>query len=1110
MRTIRRHFIGLVFLRVLGNLAPVVAVARCWRRKHSHRFHLPSANDLSPHDIAELNLCPATGLAATTAQLVARGFRKENSGDFPTDCRWRWFGALHNKPAQRIAVAVVASIIIVASVAFELKDSWLESAIFREADRHLSYRLTEGKSASIHYPAAGPYDWTLGYTRIPAFLRRLEAGGYQIEAQAHSSELLASLSSIGFYPVYRQKDQAGLRIIDRDGHDMYSFDRPARIYPSYSSVPPLVVQTLLFIENRHMLDAKHPTRNPAVEWTRLGKAVLDYSLHKMDSKHAVVGGSTLATQLEKLRHSPRGRTASPVDKLRQMTAATLAAYQDGPTTIHAQKGIIRGYINSIPLAASPGYGDVQGLGDGLWAWYGADVSKINSLLQEPEASLGRQQMRMRARAYREVLSLLLALRSPHVYLVEDPKALETQTDRYLRALAERGIISPRLRDLALKQNIAPLRRAPAQSAMDYVDNKAPNSIRMALLPLLGLNSTYDLDRLDLTVQTTIDQSAQQGVTKFFQQIADPKQAAAANLTQYQLLEQSDPGNVVYSFTLYERKPGMNVLRVQTDNLNQPLNINQNTRLELGSTAKLRTLISYLEIVAQLHKRYAGMSAAELNAAPIPPDDHLTEWAVQYLSTAQDRSENSMLQAALQRKYSGNPGEAFFTGGGVHVFANFEKSEDFQNFTVASGFQNSVNLVFIRLMRDMVNYYRYRVPGASPAVIEDWDDPARQKYLARFADQEGKVYLSRFYAKYRGETSDQALETLVRAVSLTPLRAAVIYRSVRPPASFDEFAAFMKKHFPAGVLIKRNDPAELYEKYGMDKFNLADRGYLAHVHPLELWMLNYREKHPKADFKELAAQSTQLRQDVYWWLFRSHYKHQQDIRIRTLTEQDAFGEIYKAWKRQGYPFDSLVPSYATCIGVSGDTPAALADLMGILMNDGVRNPSVKIERLHFGADTPTETVMARKTTPGERVISPEIAALVRQQLIGVVENGTGRRAHGGIAMPGGRIIPVGGKTGTGDNRLESFSANGRVIGDKIVNRTATFVFMIGDRFYGTVLAFVPGSKAASYKFTSALAVQVFKDLTLQLKPLITGEHLELVVPSLVTRNGRPKESARLRP
>jgi membrane peptidoglycan carboxypeptidase len=1017
------------------------------------------------------------------------------AADFPISSKWSWLGWLQSKLVQRIAVASVAGVTIVTAVGFELKNSWLESRVFREADRHLSYQLAEGKSARIHYPGAGPYDWTLGYARIPAFLPRLEAAGYEIEAQAHSSELLASLSGIGLYPVYRQKDQAGLRIVDRGGRDMYSFDRPERIYGSYSSIPPLAVETLLFIENRNMLDAKHPTRNPAVEWDRLGKAVIDYSVHAVDSKHHVVGGSTLATQLEKLRHSPGGRTGSPAEKLRQMASATLAAYQEGPTTLRAQKDIIRGYLNSIPLAASPGYGDVQGLGDGLWAWYGADISKIDPLLRAPEASLGPAQMRMRARAYRETLSLLLALRSPHVYLVEDPKTLETQTDRYLRALAQNGIISVRLRDLALRERIVPLKRAPAQPAVNYVENKAPNSIRMALLPLLGLNNTYDLDRLDLTVQTTVDQSAQQGITKFFERIADPKQAAAANLTQYQLLEQSDPSKLVYSFTLYERKPGVNVLRVQTDNLNQPLNINDNTRLELGSTAKLRTLINYLEIVAQLHQQYAAKTEEQLKAVPILPDDHLTEWAVQYLATAQDRSENSMLQAALERKYSGNPGEAFYTGGGVHVFANFEKAEDFQNFTVASGFQNSVNLVFIRLMRDIVNYYRYRVAGASPAVLDDWNEPARKEYLARFADEEGKVYLSRFYAKYRGETSSQALETLARGINLTPLRAAVIYRSVRPASGLDEFTVFMKKHFPAGALVKKNDPAELYQKYGMDKFNLADRGYLAHVHPLELWMLNYREQHPEAGFRELAAASAPLRQDVYWWLFRSHYKHQQDIRIRTLMEQDAFREIHKAWKRQGYPFDSLVPSYATTIGVSGDTPAALADLMGILVNNGVRNRNVMIDRLHFGADTPTETVLSRPTASGQRVIAPEIAALVRQQLLGVVENGTGRRAHGGIAMPDGRIIPVGGKTGTGDNRLESFSADGRVIGDKAVSRTATFVFMIGDRFYGTVVAFVPGSKAASYKFTSALAVQIFKDLTPQLKPLISQAEAKTERPIL---------------
>ena len=54
---------------------------------------------------------------------------------------------------------------------------------------------------------------------------------------------------------------------------------------------------------------------------------------------------------------------------------------------------------------------------------------------------------------------------------------------------------------------------------------------MALLPTApGLNNAYDLNRLDLTVQTTRgSRQAQQGITKFFEQIADPKKAAAANL-----------------------------------------------------------------------------------------------------------------------------------------------------------------------------------------------------------------------------------------------------------------------------------------------------------------------------------------------------------------------------------------------------------------------------------------------------------------------------------------------------------------------------------------------------------------------------------------------------
>ena len=242
------------------------------------------------------------------------------------------------------------------------------------------------------------------------------------------------------------------------------------------------------------------------------------------------------------------------------------------------------------------------------------------------------------------------------------------------------------------------------------------------------------------------------------------------------------------------------------------------------------------------------------------------------------------------------------------------------------------------------------------------------------------------------------------------------------------------------------------------------------------MLNYMERHPHAKSAELSAASASQRQQVYRWLFTTRYKHAQDKRILTLLQIDAFKQIHAEWKRLGYPFDSLTPSYATAIGVSGDTPQALAELAGVILNDGVRYPAVLIEQLHFGLDTPMETIVSRPPSSGQRLLPAVIARLVRREMLGVVQNGTGRRLAAGIKLADGSILPVGGKTGTGDNRFHIYGAHGWEIGEHVVNRTAAFVFIAGDRYYGTVIAFVPGKAAANYKFTSALAVQVLKDLS----------------------------------
>jgi hypothetical protein len=272
---------------------------------------------------------------------------------------------------------------------------------------------------------------------------------------------------------------------------------------------------------------------------------------------------------------------------------------------------------------------------------------------------------------------------------------------------------------------------------------------------------------------------------------------------------------------------------------------------------------------------------------------------------------------------------------------------------------------------------------------------------------------------------------------------------------------------------------LYQAYEPDRVGLADRGYLAGVHPLELWLAAFLREHPGAALAEVFEASAAERVEVYRWLFRSRRKSAQDLRIRTELEREAFARLHQQWRDTGYPFESLVPSYATAIGSSADRPAALAELAGILLNDGVRQPTHRIVRLAFGEGTPYETRLAPAPEAGRRVMRSEVAAAVRGAMREVVEDGTARRAAGALRGPDGRPLAIGGKTGTGDHRFKVFAPGGRLVESRAVSRTATFVFTIGDRLYGVVTAHVAGPAAEGYGFTSSLPVQLFRTLAPEL-------------------------------
>jgi membrane peptidoglycan carboxypeptidase len=205
----------------------------------------------------------------------------------------------------------------------------------------------------------------------------------------------------------------------------------------------------------------------------------------------------------------------------------------------------------------------------------------------------------------------------------------------------------------------------------------------------------------------------------------------------------------------------------------------------------------------------------------------------------------------------------------------------------------------------------------------------------------------------------------------------------------------------------------------------------------------------------------------------------------MAEEDAFKKVHASWRRQGYPFATLVPSLATAIGTSADRPAALAELIGIILNDGVRLPTARIEGIHLAEGTPFETHLRRADEAGQRVLPSEVAQALRHALADVVANGTAKRLAGVYKDADGKPLLVGGKTGTGDELAEHYGPGTKAGKEKEVSRSAAFAFFLGDRFFGVITAHVPGPNAKHYRFTSALPTQVIKALEPSLAPLLRG-------------------------
>jgi membrane peptidoglycan carboxypeptidase len=1020
-------------------------------------------------------------------------------------------GSSQRSPRWRASLILLCALLALA-ILDEVRTSRLQSSFLSRYAARLTYDVGAGPSSRIVFPHSGPHDEQLGYSQLPDFTHRLLLRGYQIAEQSQMSEATAQLARLGLAPPYREKTSGGLVVRGASGAVMFDARPGELLFKRYEDVPPLVVESLLFIEDRELLRPGNPRHNPALDWDRLSRAWLLYFGRGLGLPLATEGGSTLATQIEKLRHSPGGRTSSVLDKLRQVTAASLKAYRSGPDTRAHRRYIVVDYLNSMPLAAVPGHGEVRGLGEGLSAWFGLDFADVQRSLQD------RGMSAQKVAAYKAVLALLCAVREPTRLLLRDPAALEERLNAYTRLLGAAGVLSP---EFAERVRRAPLRfrmSAPDRWAGAASGRKAVSAVRRELLELLDVPGLYDLDRLDVEVDSTIDVPLQSAVRRLLTDLRDPAFVASHALTGRHLLSQGNPADVTYTVMLYEATPDANLLRVHADSLDQPFDLNTGMKMGLGSTAKLRTLAHYLEVLVQLH--------AELTARDHQPSrlagDPITQWALQIVASDPSISLEAFLRQALEREYPAEARRVVFPvssptasdpiASGPTAASPADGSEPPSDevitwyiprtLSLRTALIQSSNRVFVRLMRDLVLYHAARLPYDAEAVIADPDNLLRRRFLEESADQEARFVLKRAYRSYRGLTEKETVRRLLRG-RVSARRAAVLFYAWQSgDTGEDRLAAWLGRHVTAwtpvgaggasGADARASTPVHrLARAYGNPQLTIADYGYLLDLHPLEIWCAGELIRRPALSFEDLTARADGATGVSSAWLFKTRNRRAQDLRVRRRIERDAFVRMTPYWRRMGFPFERLVPSLTTALGSSSDRPAALAELMGIIVNDGWRRPSVVVEELRFADDTPYDSVFRSRPQRGEPVMHPAVAQLLRGVLAEVVEHGTARPLKAAIIGPDGVPAQVGGKTGTdsGDSRHEVLAQRRELTASPGLDRTASFAFYVGDRYFGVITASVEGSAAADYRFTSELPLAV-----LQLLAPMIEQRLATTVPT----------------
>ena len=112
---------------------------------------------------------------------------------------------------------------LIGLVAWELLSSTFEARYLAKTVQKMTWRVQPGPSDRVRFPANGPYDVRLGYSKLPRYTERLKSYGWHIEDQAKISIQMERVGELGMFLPYREKDQGGISLLDAAGEPLYQY-----------------------------------------------------------------------------------------------------------------------------------------------------------------------------------------------------------------------------------------------------------------------------------------------------------------------------------------------------------------------------------------------------------------------------------------------------------------------------------------------------------------------------------------------------------------------------------------------------------------------------------------------------------------------------------------------------------------------------------------------------------------------------------------------------------------------------------------------------------------------------------------------------------------------